>query len=358
MSFLDSLFQGSPPADATTTSSSTSSLPTWYEQYLGNMMNMAQQQAAQPYQPYTGQMTAGTSPLQQQGFDQISQNANAWQPAMNQAQQMTMQGANSNPNGVQDWMNPYNRNVTDAIQEMGMRNLNENLNPALQNTFISSGQFGSGVDQDKTSNLIRGVGRDISNQQAGVLNQGYNSAMSNYLTSQNQQLAGGNQMGALAQMQNQGNINSANALQGAGQTQQNTEQAGLNAGYQNYQNQQQYPWQQIGGLHGALTGVQMPTTTTATQTGPFQGSQSPSPLATAGGLLGIGGAMGMFSDRRLKSNIKRIGTHPLGIGIYEYDIFDEHEIGVIADEVETVAPWAVMTHPSGYKMVDYSYLNG
>ena len=28
-----------------------------------------------------------------------------------------------------------------------------------------------------------------------------------------------------------------------------------------------------------------------------------------------------FSDRRLKSNIVQVGTHPLGIGIYEYDIF-------------------------------------
>ena len=59
------------------------------------------------------------------------------------------------------------------------------------------------------------------------------------------------------------------------------------------------------------------------------------------------------SDRRLKSNIERIGTHPLGVGIYEYDIFDRHEIGVMADEVEQVMPEAVIVGHDGYKRVAY-----
>ena len=88
--------------------------------------------------------------------------------------------------------------------------------------------------------------------------------------------------------------------------------------------------------------------------------------AMMSGLFSLGGAglmapTGTFkgwSDRRLKSNISRIGEHPLGIGIYEYDIFGQHDIGVMADEVEQVMPDAVMVHPSGYKMVNYSMLGG
>ena len=67
-------------------------------------------------------------------------------------------------------------------------------------------------------------------------------------------------------------------------------------------------------------------------------------------------AAAFISDRRLKSNIKRIGTHRLGIGIYEYDIFDRHEIGVMADEVREVMPDAAILHPSGYWMVNYARL--
>lgn len=68
------------------------------------------------------------------------------------------------------------------------------------------------------------------------------------------------------------------------------------------------------------------------------------------------GAKLAFSDRRLKSNIERIGTHPLGIGVYEYDIGGQRQRGVMADEVEAVKPKAVSTHESGYKMVNYGAL--
>jgi hypothetical protein len=74
----------------------------------------------------------------------------------------------------------------------------------------------------------------------------------------------------------------------------------------------------------------------------------------------VGGVAGMFnpatvfkSDRRLKSNIKRVGTHELGIGINEYDIFDRRERGVMAQELLEVKPEAVYHRPDGYMMVDY-----
>ncbi len=62
---------------------------------------------------------------------------------------------------------------------------------------------------------------------------------------------------------------------------------------------------------------------------------------------------GGFSDRRLKSNIVRIGTHKLGIGIYEYDIMGQRTTGVMADELLEVMPQAVSINSDGYYMVDY-----
>jgi hypothetical protein len=64
----------------------------------------------------------------------------------------------------------------------------------------------------------------------------------------------------------------------------------------------------------------------------------------------------MASDIRLKSNIVKVGDHPVGIGIYEYDIFGRRERGVIAQELMQVMPDAVHQHPSGYFMVDYGRL--
>ena len=76
----------------------------------------------------------------------------------------------------------------------------------------------------------------------------------------------------------------------------------------------------------------------------------------AAGLKAFGPAIAA-SDMRLKSNIVRVGTHPIGIGIYEYDIFDRRERGVMAQEVEKVMPDAVIEHPAGFKMVDYGKIN-
>jgi hypothetical protein len=82
--------------------------------------------------------------------------------------------------------------------------------------------------------------------------------------------------------------------------------------------------------------------------------------ATTQGLFSALGTAAMFapkfSDRRLKSNIVQIGTHSLGIGIYEYDIFGNREHGVMADEVAKVMPDAIVPHSSGYMMVNYGKL--
>ncbi len=70
------------------------------------------------------------------------------------------------------------------------------------------------------------------------------------------------------------------------------------------------------------------------------------------------------SDRSIKENIVRIGDHPLGIGLYLFDYKPGYrevwgqgrQFGVMAQEVETIMPQAVTTHPDGYKLVDYTML--
>jgi hypothetical protein len=82
--------------------------------------------------------------------------------------------------------------------------------------------------------------------------------------------------------------------------------------------------------------------------------------AMLGGMFGLGGTLGgmgiyKFSDRRLKDNIKRVGTLDNGLPVYvfTYKGEDGPTLGLMADEVERIHPEAVATHPSGFKMVDY-----
>lgn len=82
--------------------------------------------------------------------------------------------------------------------------------------------------------------------------------------------------------------------------------------------------------------------------------------AAFGNLLGAGAQLGsaafMFSDRRLKSNIKRVGTHAIGVGIYDYTMMGMSQRGVIAQEVQQVRPDLVKRHANGFLMVDYGGL--
>jgi hypothetical protein len=74
------------------------------------------------------------------------------------------------------------------------------------------------------------------------------------------------------------------------------------------------------------------------------------------GMYNLGGSAARASDIRLKSNIKRLGTHKSGLGIYEYDIFGRHEVGVMAQEALVLRPDVVLHHPAGFLMVDYGRL--
>tara|TARA_R110002051_G_scaffold154782_3_gene226960 strand:+ start:15579 stop:16292 length:714 start_codon:yes stop_codon:yes gene_type:complete len=79
----------------------------------------------------------------------------------------------------------------------------------------------------------------------------------------------------------------------------------------------------------------------------------------ASGLGSLGGGMAAAgSDRRLKRDITRVGTHPLGIGIYEFRYHGPSLLyaGVMAQELQEVMPEAVTTMPNGYLGVYYSMI--
>lgn len=87
--------------------------------------------------------------------------------------------------------------------------------------------------------------------------------------------------------------------------------------------------------------------------------------AMMGGMFGLAGTLGgsamkyapmMWSDRRLKSDIERVGTTNYGLPLYEYTINGERQRGVMADEVLQVMPDAVVLQPNGFYKVNYRML--
>ena len=74
--------------------------------------------------------------------------------------------------------------------------------------------------------------------------------------------------------------------------------------------------------------------------------------------LPLAGGIGAFSDRRLKTDIEKIGEREDGLGVYVYRYLwsPVRFIGVMAQEVLKVKPEAVIHTPSGYMAVNYGAL--
>lgn len=138
----------------------------------------------------------------------------------------------------------------------------------------------------------------------------------------------------------------------------------------------------VGGInsgYNALTGAQQAAGGLAGQTGAnatgmwnAQANYKLNSDASANNWMGgVGALMGgvarlgtAFSDRRMKQDIERIGTHPRGIGLYRFEFRPEYrgmagdgpQTGVMADEVREVLPAAVTRGADGFDRVDYSML--
>lgn len=74
-----------------------------------------------------------------------------------------------------------------------------------------------------------------------------------------------------------------------------------------------------------------------------------------GAKVGTPGFGNIFSDKRLKRNITKIGTRPDGLGVYEFEYIwgGGRQIGLMAQEVQGVYPDAV-GETGGYLTVNYS----
>lgn len=222
----------------------------------------------------------------------------------------------------------------------------QNFQQALQGqgayNAAAAQQFGQGMDIAGLYNASLAQNQQAALQQAqaqaALQSQGFNQAqaMANFQNAQRQ--AALQEQLALRQLP----LNEVSAVMGGAQVQLPQFQA--------------YQGAEVGAA--PIFGATQAAGNAAQQNYANQVAAYNAKLGMYGSILG-GAATGfaMKSDRRLKSNIVRVGTHPLGIGIYEYDIDDRREIGVMADEVEQVKPEAVTTHPTeGYKMVYYGML--
>lgn len=308
MGVLDFLFEGSPPPSTTTYGTTVENMPQWLSDYTQALIAKANMVASEPYQAYQGPRVAGFTDDQTNAFDVIRNNIGNWNDefdasktatggALNQAMPYLDTASALTPERVQQYMDPYVGNVIDRAQTVANRNWQENIMPGIENRFITSGQSGSSGHRTGLERAGRDVSEGLQSQSLAALSDAYKTAGSQFTSDMNRRaqlgqtigslgLQTGQQMAGLAQLQQQMAGRDATALQAVGDTQQAQTQRNLDLAYQDFQNQRDYPRQNVDWMSSIIRGMPYDRSTSTTTTGPGNTYQ-PSPISQLISLYGL-----------------------------------------------------------------------
>lgn len=299
MSIASFLFEGQVPPAITKTSGASTQYPLWFQEYQKGLIAKADALANQPYAAYPGTRVAPLTPDQTAAYERTRTNVGAGMPEMEAAGAAYTAGGNPmlDPGVFESYKSPYIEGVVNRIGELGERNLRERFLPNIRDEFIRAGQFGSSGQGEFTARALRDVGESVLGQQAQALQAGQEAAMANYQTAQGRQLTAGGNLANLAKQYQEMGLTEAAALEAAGQAQQAQEQRGLDVGYQQFQEQRDYPMSQTNWINQILYGQPLPTTTQQVSTSPA-GYYNPSPLQSLVGyssLMAKGGKVRRYA---------------------------------------------------------------
>jgi hypothetical protein len=241
-----------PPPDKTT---QTVELPEWARPYAQSTLAKGAALTdinQNPYQQYGGNRIAGFSPMQMQSF----------QGAANM---------DAGPRGFQEnvggYMSPYMQNVVDVEKRGAIRDYQIG-NTMQQAQATQAGAFGGGREAIQRAERERGLMGTLGGIQA-------RGAQSAFDQASNQFRQGIQQGVAVNQLQNQY----------GGQMQQQAQRP-LDMAYQDFQNQQNYPYKQLGFMSDLVRGMPLGQKSTS--------SVYEAPGSTMGQLAGLGmGAYGL-----------------------------------------------------------------
>lgn len=299
-------------------SQSSAGSPEWYNQYLADMSATAGALAQEEYTPYAGPRIADWTTDQQAGFAGIRDAQGMWQPGaiaggqamdagvggLNAMSQMTQQAGQWNQPAYDRISGLYQQPLQDmqaAANSIGQRNFQNTTLKGLNDNFTGAGQFGSGRHQLLGADAAAQAQAQIEEAKASMGVQAVQNSLGDYMRGQQQMGQMGGQMGTYAadqarmgtDLMNYGMatqhaaLGDAGSMMELGKQQQGMDQNNLNLAYQDFKEQEQYPWQQLNNW-GAVTKGQ----TTPSNQSSISFPQTQAPVSSNPWLSGLSGAGG------------------------------------------------------------------
>ena len=224
-------------------STQVTDLPEWARGYAKTNIERGSALADKPYEAYGANRIAGFSPMQLQA-------------------QQDAAGMNAGPQGFSQgigaYMSPYMQNVVD-IQKREAGRQSEIMGQQQQAQAAQAGAFGGSRDAIMRAERERNLGQQMGDIQARGSQAAFDQASNQFRQGITQGM----------------DINRLQA--GYGGQQQALNQQGLTQAYQDFLNQQNYPYKQLGFMSDLIRGTPVGNQTTMY-------GQQPSTLSQLGGL--------------------------------------------------------------------------
>ena len=248
-----------------------SSLSNWAGDYVTNMLGKGQALANQPYQAYTGPLSAGQSTAQQaafQGVGNLSVPTEQMGAAGFQPQKFTAQAA-------QDYMNPYlqsalNPQIEEARRQAQITRLGD------ANRLTQAGAYGGSRQAIMESELNSSLGQNLANITGQGYQTAYDKAMQQFNTEQSaaQQAQNLTNQYGLQALQNQANL---------GAQERAIQAEGIAADIAQFEEERDFPYKQTQYQQSLLQGLPL-----AAQSYSYaKPSQLSELLGGSGGLMGL-----------------------------------------------------------------------
>ena len=292
---LSSLFSSSVAPPVPTSSDTSTTNPLWYQQYLWNLANTATNVAGQTYTPFPGQQVATPSGDTQQSWQMATGNVGNYMPALNAATGLT--SAAAAPIGadqINQYMSPYTDSVVQGLQTAANKNLFENQLPKIQSQFVSAGQAASPQQAQQYNDALYQSNQALDSATAQALQTGYSGALNTAVQEQTAMRTAGAQLGSLGSETQQLGAADIGQVAASGQSQDSINQANINAALNNFNTQQNWPYQNLAYASNIIRGQNVPTNTQQVGTTFAPSSAySSSPLSTfVGTALGANALFG------------------------------------------------------------------
>ena len=243
---------------ATTTTISKSEPPAYVQPYSEDLMKRAGDLSKQPYQAYTGERIAGLTPEHTSALGAITNRAMSGSPVMNAAAQNlydTASGAYMSPDS-----NPYLKQTVDTAMGDAATKVNSQF---------SGSNYGTTANQEV-------LGRTMGDVAGNLYGQNYQNERTNQLRT-----------AMFAPQFAESDYRDAQALLGVGDIYRDQSQQGLNQQYEQWMNQQQWPYQQMDVLANAIrTSMGGGGSSVTSSPNAYQANSTANMLG--GGLLGYG----------------------------------------------------------------------